>query len=110
MVVWCSFHIIANHGEEVAACGNQLDYVGVVILMSGSTIPSIYYGFYCDAKLQRLYWAVVSSSLLCCVLLFHLQILPRDANMLRVTLTPAIGYYTCLRVYCYHSKPKISPP
>lgn len=41
--------------------GNQLDYLGIVILMWGSTIPSVYYGLYCDPKLQKLYWLVVSS-------------------------------------------------
>ena len=56
----CSFHIVANHSERVAARGNQLDYVGIVVLMWGSTVPSIYYGFYCDPKLQALYWLVVS--------------------------------------------------
>ena len=29
--------------------------------MWGSTIPSIYYGFYCDPGLQKAYWANVSS-------------------------------------------------
>ncbi len=28
--------------------------------MWGSTIPSVYYGFYCDPELQKLYWLVVS--------------------------------------------------
>lgn len=59
----CSFHIVANHSECVAARGNQLDYVGVVVLMWGSTIPSIYYGFYCNPNLQALYWLVVSDYL-----------------------------------------------
>lgn len=51
---------MANHSERVASFWNQLDYVGVVVLMWGSTIPSVYYGFYCDPKLQYLYWCVVS--------------------------------------------------
>jgi hypothetical protein len=55
-----SFHILANHSPQVAAFGNQLDYLGVVILMWGATIPSIYYGFYGQPLLQRLYWTVVS--------------------------------------------------
>ena len=41
--------------------GNQLDYLGIVILMWGSTIPSIYYGFYCDPGLQKAYWTNVFS-------------------------------------------------
>ena len=32
--------------------------------MWGSTIPSVYYGFYCDPHLQRLYWSVVSDTYL----------------------------------------------
>lgn len=44
----------------MAAFWNRLDYLGIVILMWGSTVPSVYYGFYCDANLQKLYWAVVS--------------------------------------------------
>ncbi|KAH6666364.1 hemolysin-III related-domain-containing protein, partial [Halenospora varia] len=54
------FHILSNHSEKVAAFWNRLDYLGIVILMWGSTIPSIYYGFYCDPNLQKLYWAAVS--------------------------------------------------
>ncbi|PMD61317.1 Hly-III related protein [Hyaloscypha bicolor E] len=62
-----SFHIVANLSECVAARGNQLDYVGVVVLMWGSTIPSIYYGFYCDPNLQVLYWLVVTILAAACV-------------------------------------------
>jgi len=33
---------------------------GIVFLMWGSTIPTIYYGFYCDPQHQHRYWTVVS--------------------------------------------------
>ncbi|KAK0109754.1 hypothetical protein ONS95_002430 [Cadophora gregata] len=62
-----SFHIFGNHSAMVHRQGNQLDYVGIVILMWGSTIPSVYYGFYCDAKLQKLYWVVVTILAAVCV-------------------------------------------
>ncbi|PVH88757.1 Hly-III related protein [Cadophora sp. DSE1049] len=55
-----TFHIFGNHSAKVHRQGNQLDYLGIVILMWGSTIPSVYYGFYCDPKLQKLYWSVVT--------------------------------------------------
>jgi adiponectin receptor len=55
------FHTIANHSETVAARGVQLDYAGIVLLMWGAVMPSIYYGFYCDPKLQKVYWIVLSS-------------------------------------------------
>ncbi|CAG8959934.1 hypothetical protein HYFRA_00012651 [Hymenoscyphus fraxineus] len=61
------FHVVANHSEKVAAFGNQLDYLGVVVLMWGSTIPSVYYGFYCNSRLQKIYWSVVSILAVACV-------------------------------------------
>lgn len=54
------FHTILNHSEPVARLGNQLDYVGIVFLITGSFIPSVYYGFYCEPRLQKLYWGMVS--------------------------------------------------
>ena len=57
----CSYHIVNNHSERLAVLGNQLDYLGIVILMWGAGVPSIYYGFYCDHSLQKFYWTFVSS-------------------------------------------------
>ena len=53
------FHIISNHSADLAAFGNQLDYLGIVVLMWGSTIPTVYYGFYCNQPLQVLYCTMV---------------------------------------------------
>ena len=39
--------------------GNQLDYLGVALLMWGATIPTVYYGFYNDLNLQALYCIMV---------------------------------------------------
>lgn len=44
----------------VQRLGNQLDYVGIVALITGSFVPSIFYGFYCEPTLQKIYWAMVS--------------------------------------------------
>lgn len=67
-----TYHIISNHSPKVQKMGNQLDYLGIVILMWGSTIPSIYYGFYCDPRLQKIYLANVSFlATLCVVATLH---------------------------------------
>lgn len=63
-----SFHTLLNHSEKVAAYWNQFDYLGIVILIWGSTVPSVYYGFYCDPNLQKLYWAVVSILAVVCTI------------------------------------------
>jgi adiponectin receptor len=54
-----TYHAISNHSAPVARFGNKLDYVGIVCLITGSFIPSVYYGFYCHPHLQELYWTMV---------------------------------------------------
>lgn len=61
-----TYHAISNHSPTVASFGNKLDYVGIVFLITGSFIPSIFYGFYCHSHLQELYWTMISSLGLCC--------------------------------------------
>ena len=71
-VLSATYHIISNHSPKVQKFGNQMDYLGIVILMWGSTIPSIYYGFHCDPRLQKIYWANVSIlATLCVVATLH---------------------------------------
>lgn len=53
------YHTISNHSHTVARFGNKLDYVGIVALITGSFVPSVYYGFYCQPKLQNTYWTMV---------------------------------------------------
>jgi adiponectin receptor len=54
-----TYHATSNHSQAVARTGNKLDYVGIVFLITGSFIPSIYYGFYCQPALQETYWTMV---------------------------------------------------
>lgn len=58
-----TFHTISNHSPTVNRLGNQLDYAGIVALIVGSFVPSIYYGFYCDPVLQKVYWVMASLKL-----------------------------------------------
>ena len=66
-ILSATYHIISNHSPKVQQFGNQLDYLGIVILMWGSTVPSIYYGFYCDPRHQKIYWTNVSVLATFCV-------------------------------------------
>ena len=54
-----TYHTIVNHSPTVSRIGNALDYVGIVGLIVGSFIPSVYFGFYCIPALQRLYWTMI---------------------------------------------------
>jgi predicted membrane channel-forming protein YqfA (hemolysin III family) len=37
-----------------------LDYAGISILIGGSFLPPIFYGFYCDTHLRNVYLALIS--------------------------------------------------
>ncbi len=54
-------HIVWNHSPPVASFGNKLDYLGIVILMWGASIPTVYYGFSCDPSLRLIYWTTVGT-------------------------------------------------
>ncbi|TVY84242.1 ADIPOR-like receptor SPBC12C2.09c [Lachnellula suecica] len=56
-----TYHTISNHSPTVAKFGNKLDYVGIVCLITGSFIPSIFYGFYCHSHQQEFYWTMICS-------------------------------------------------
>lgn len=53
------YHTISNHSPRVNKLGNKLDYVGIILLITGSFIPSIYFSFWCDSALQKVYWTMV---------------------------------------------------
>ncbi|KAJ5202926.1 hemolysin-III related-domain-containing protein [Penicillium cf. viridicatum] len=41
-----TFHTVQNHSSHIARIANQLDYIGIVLLIVGSFIPSIFYGLF----------------------------------------------------------------
>ncbi|KAF9889958.1 hypothetical protein FE257_006832 [Aspergillus nanangensis] len=69
-----TYHTISNHSPTIARIGNSLDYVGIVGLIVGSFVPSVYYGFYCIRDMQRLYWTMICSIGLGCMVV---SILPQ---------------------------------
>lgn len=57
-----TFHTVSNHSPAVARMWNQLDYAGISLLIAGSFIPSVYYGFWCNPDRQWVYWTMVSQT------------------------------------------------
>ncbi|TIA70463.1 hypothetical protein E3P91_03091 [Wallemia ichthyophaga] len=53
------YHTFSNHSKTLANTWHALDYAGICILIAGSFIPSIYYGFYCSPTSQLLYMAAM---------------------------------------------------
>lgn len=50
-----TFHSLLSHSHEVASFGNKLDYSGIIVLIVGSFVPTLYYGFFCKPKLLTSY-------------------------------------------------------
>ncbi|KAF8155616.1 hemolysin-III related-domain-containing protein [Crassisporium funariophilum] len=49
------YHTSGCHSREVASHCHAFDYFGIVVLIVGSFYPSIYYGFFCDSRVQVFY-------------------------------------------------------
>lgn len=43
-----TFHTMCCHSPKVAFAWNRADYVGICILISGTFVPAIRYGFFCQ--------------------------------------------------------------
>ncbi|KAI1733086.1 hemolysin-III related domain-containing protein [Ditylenchus destructor] len=54
------FHTVSCHSKEIVRVFSKLDYVGISLLIVGSFIPWIYYGFYCRKEPKISYIAMVS--------------------------------------------------
>ncbi|TMS38253.1 hypothetical protein L596_005018 [Steinernema carpocapsae] len=54
-----TFHTLSCHSVDVVRIFSKLDYVGISLLIIGSFIPWIYYGFYCRMEPKITYIAMV---------------------------------------------------
>ncbi|XP_050538967.1 adiponectin receptor protein isoform X4 [Daktulosphaira vitifoliae] len=53
------FHTVHCHSETVGKLFSKLDYCGIAILIMGSFVPWLYYGFYCEPYSWILYLVLV---------------------------------------------------
>ncbi|XP_065349292.1 adiponectin receptor protein isoform X2 [Cloeon dipterum] len=55
-----AFHTMCCHSEVVGKLFSKLDYCGIAMLIMGSFVPWLYYGFYCDFQPKVIYLCVVT--------------------------------------------------
>ncbi|GAA57070.1 ADIPOR-like receptor CG5315 [Clonorchis sinensis] len=53
------FHTVYCHSERVGRLFNKLDYVGIAVLVFGSSIPWLHYSFYCHVPFKVIYMSAV---------------------------------------------------
>jgi len=55
-----SFHTVQCHSVNVGKLFSKLDYSGITMLIVGSFVPWIYYGFYCRAVAMTIYISMIT--------------------------------------------------
>ncbi|KAI1287476.1 Adiponectin receptor protein [Halotydeus destructor] len=55
------YHTFSCHSQRVGKICSRLDYCGIALLITGSFIPWLYYGFYCDYFPKVFYLILVST-------------------------------------------------
>lgn len=68
------FHCFLCYSCRASALLVKLDYVGIALLICGSGVPVIYYGFYCMKQLQAFY---LGFSVLCCSITIYVAMQDR---------------------------------
>lgn len=53
------FHTVCCHSQFVGKLFSKLDYCGIALLIMGSFVPWLYYGFYCHFKPKVIYLSAV---------------------------------------------------
>ena len=61
MCLLCStlYHVLLNHSQNVSLLFSRLDYSGISFLITGSSIPAYYYGFYCTKTAQFVHISIL---------------------------------------------------
>ncbi|XP_023219196.1 adiponectin receptor protein-like [Centruroides sculpturatus] len=54
-----TFHTVNCHSEKMGKLFSKLDYCGIAVLIIGSFVPWLYYGFYCQYQLKVFYFCLV---------------------------------------------------
>jgi adiponectin receptor len=55
----CTYHTLMNHSMRISHLWLRLDYLGIMVLTLGDFVSGIYLVFYCEPKLQKVYWGMV---------------------------------------------------
>jgi adiponectin receptor len=63
------FHLFQNHSYGVYRLFSCLDYSGIAILITGSSIPAYYYGFYCSLLARYTHIVIVAVLCVACVVI-----------------------------------------
>jgi adiponectin receptor len=61
LVLDAPYHLMLSHSYPVELLCHGIDQLGIVVFTVGTFSSGIYHVFFCEASLQKLHWAIVSS-------------------------------------------------
>ncbi|KAK6347175.1 hypothetical protein TWF696_007251 [Orbilia brochopaga] len=61
-----TYHTVCNHSAVAARWWNVMDYVGIVGLITGSFVGSVFYGFRCEAAIRDGYFFMICTIAVAC--------------------------------------------
>ena len=62
LVLSALYHLMLSHSHHVELFWHGMDLLGIVIVTVGTFFSGIYYVFFCEPRMQKLHWAIVSLS------------------------------------------------
>ncbi|KAF2654352.1 hemolysin-III protein [Lophiostoma macrostomum CBS 122681] len=62
LVLSTLYHLLGSHSYEEEQFWLQMDLLGIIIVTLGTFIPGIYYLFTCEPVLQKVHWAIITTS------------------------------------------------
>lgn len=71
------FHLFNCMSEAASLLTLRFDMLGISLLIGGSYLPPLYYAFYCDETVCRIYISIISVLTLCAAIIF---VIPKFAN------------------------------
>ncbi|KAI1134174.1 HlyIII-domain-containing protein [Hypoxylon sp. FL0543] len=63
-----AFHTFSDHSPEMHRRGNELDHLGIVLVMWGTGISGTHFTFYCDERVRDTYFSILSGAALSCAI------------------------------------------
>lgn len=60
------FHTFSDHSQGMHKFGNELDHLGVVLVMWGTGMSGVHFAFYCHVLLRNTYFAMLTGTALAC--------------------------------------------
>ncbi|XP_022106190.1 adiponectin receptor protein 1-like isoform X2 [Acanthaster planci] len=86
------FHTVYCHSSKTSLLFSKLDYSGISLLIVGSFIPWLYFGFYCQSTLRYVYISlIVILGLVCMIVALRDQFSTRKFRALRAGLFLGLG-------------------